>query len=157
MGATPGSGMATPTSNNSTTLPSSASVGNTKSMTTSITGRNNSIPSFANSFLNTSLDSNSSTSFHSGLSSKFSERAAAAKNRWKAKGSITQGHVPQRQVVSGSNQSHSLQTPHQNLAHSHSFDDAYENGKNMSSSGSAQLLHRRHTHHSSDHRSSSAT
>lgn len=146
---TSGSGTATPIINNSSMLTSSASITNTKCTITNITGRNNSIPSFANSLMNTSLDSNSSTGFNSGFGSKFSERAAAAKNRWKAKGSITQGHVPQRQIpsVSGSNPGHNLQTPHQNLAHSHSFDDAFENGKNMSSSGSAQLLHRRHTHH----------
>ena len=146
---TSGSGISTLISNNSSMLPSSTAITNTKSPTTSIPGRNNSIPSFATSFMNTSLDSNSSTSYHSGLSSKFSERAAAAKNRWKAKGSITQGHVPQRQMqsVSGSNASHNLQAPHQNLAHSHSFDDAFENGKNVSSSGSSHLLHRRHTHH----------
>ena len=90
---------------------------------------------------NSSAGSNSSTGYSTGSGSNFSERAAAAKNRWKAKGSITQGHVPQRQtVVSGS---HNLKAPHANLAHSHSFDDAFESGKG----GSSQLLHRRNTHH----------
>lgn len=138
--------------NSTSMLTSSSSTTNPSSTTTNITGRNNSIPSFSKNMMNSSLDSNSSIiSFNTG--NKFSERAAAAKNRWKAKGSITQGHVPQRQAPAaslGSNTSgsHNLKTPHANLAHSHSFDDAFENGKSVcSSSGSAQLLHRRHTHH----------
>ena len=143
------------TSNQSSSSPPSSSA------STVAIGRNNSIPSFSKCFKNnSSIDSiSSTTSFNTGQVSKFSERAAAAKNRWKAKGSITQGHVPQRQsqaasngsasaLSSGTNNINNLQTPQTNLAHSHSFDDAFENGKVVtSSSGSAQLLHRRHTHH----------
>ena len=138
-------------SNSTTVIPNSSSTVNT-SAPTKITWRNNSIPSFSKCLMNTSIDSNSSNISNSSLSSKFSERAAAAKNRWKAKGSITQGYVPQRQMPtaslgSTSSANNSLKTPHTNLAHSHSFDDAFENGKVVTASGSVQLLHRRHTHH----------
>ena len=63
--------------------------------------------------------------------------SSAVKNKWK--GSITQG-VPGRCLPIGS----SLKTPH-NMAHSHSFDDAFDK---TASRVAAQLLHRRHTHHS---------
>ena len=145
---TSSSGIDTSIFNSTSMLTSSGTAANPSS---TAAGRNNSIPSFSKTIMNSSFDSNSSiSSFNTG--NKFSERAAAAKNRWKAKGSITQGHVPQRQAPAASlgsttSGSHNLKTPHVNLAHSHSFDDAFENGKSVCSSGSAQLLHRRHTHH----------
>ena len=128
-------------SNNSSVLPSSSSTTNTCT-TTKVTGRNNSIPSISAAFhSSSSVGSNSSSIFSTGLGSSFRERAAAAKNRWKAKGSITQGHVPQRQLPAAS----LGKALHTSLAHSHSFDDAFENGKGVS--GSSQLLNRRNTHH----------
>ena len=136
----------TPTISNNTSVLTSSTCHTTS-------GRNNSIPSFSRGLMGNSVDSSSltksSTIFSTGSGSNFSERAAAAKNRWKAKGSITQGHVPQRQMPSASlgstSGNNNLKTLHTNLAHSHSFDDAFENGKGVS--GSSQLLHRRHTHH----------
>lgn len=150
----PPEGMTPTISNNTSVLTSSSSSTNTCN-TTNVTGRNNSIPSFSRCLMGNSIDSSSSAGsksssmFSAGSGSNFSERAAAAKNRWKAKGSITQGHVPQRQMpaasLGGTSGNNNLKPLHTNLAHSHSFDDAFENGKGVS--GSAQLLHRRHTHH----------
>ena len=124
------------TANSETSASSIKQLDSTANKFKSSVGKTNSVDSTSNfSSLNVTTGS-----------SNYTERIAAAKNRWKAKGSITQGHVPQRQHQSINNSSsktdnNSLQTPHANLAHSHSFDDAFEGGKG------AQLLHRRHTHH----------